>query len=88
MENSEKKKITWQKMPGLANDITVGANNQVMIIGQEENSGGSEIFKWQEDKWEQIPGGATRLATDLKGEPWAINEYKEVFKHNGKGWDR
>jgi hypothetical protein len=79
---------TWNKLPGGATDIGVGANGSVWIIGGDAVQGGFSIYHWNGSAWDKIPGGAVRIAVDPKGMPWVINNTNNIFQWNGSAWDQ
>jgi hypothetical protein len=74
---------TWEQLPGLATDISVGANGAVWIVGaliagQDYGS----IFKWNGSNWTQevSSGLGKRIAVSPTGIPWVIGADNKVYK--------
>jgi Tectonin domain len=65
-----------------AQDIAVGANGVVWIIGTDNN-----IFRWDGSAFQQQPGGAWRIAVDPNGKAWVVNHGNQIFRWNGSSWD-
>lgn len=87
-ESSSERGITsWQQLPGLAKDISVGANGTCYVIGTYSSSDpyGGGVFRWTGSSWHQISGLATRVAVDPAGKPWVINKEGKIFRGNGSG---
>ncbi|MCF8246033.1 MAG: hypothetical protein K9J37_04400 [Saprospiraceae bacterium] len=71
----------WKQMPGKANDIAIGGNpEQIWIIGFESRGGGNQIQRWTGTSWEEIDGGAVKIAVDGMGMPWVVNNDGQIFK--------
>ena len=71
----------WQKMPGKAHDIGVGANGKIWHIGK------NGIYRW-DGKWVQIPGKAVKIDVDLNGNAWTVNKSNDIHRFNGKTWQK
>lgn len=80
----------WQQTSGAANDIGVGANGAVWVIGTNRVSGGYGI--WQRaargNDWTAIDGGAVRIAVDPTGMPWVVNEGGSIYRRTPSGWQQ
>jgi hypothetical protein len=77
---------TWSTVDGRANDIGVGSNGAVWIVGTNPAGGGFEIFRWAGTTWTLVPGGAVRIAVDPSGEAWVVNQQDKIFRHTAAGW--
>jgi hypothetical protein len=75
-------------MPGLAKDIGVSTNGDVWIIGTNKVGGGWGIYKWTENTWKNMTGGAIAISVDDQGNPWVVNESANIFRYNGNGWEK
>jgi hypothetical protein len=73
----------WTSIPGTANDIGIGANGKVWIIGTKKQTGGYGIFRW-DGKWTKIRGAAVRIAVDPRGNAWAVDSKGSIFRYNGR----
>ena len=76
----------FKKLPGAANDISVGANGTAWVIGTNPQPGGYDIYRWNGSAWQQIPGGATRIAVDPQGNAWVVQSTGQVFRWGGSSW--
>jgi ribosome biogenesis protein Nip4 len=80
----------WQQTSGAANDIGIGANGAVWVIGTNRTPGGFGI--WQRaprgNDWSAIDGGAVRIAVDPSGMPWVVNESGNIFRRTAAGWQQ
>ncbi len=74
------------RMPGSANDIGIGANGHVWVVGTNPVPGGYGIHRWSGNGWSSIPGGAVRVAVDPQGVPWVVNDGGTIFRLDPKGW--
>ena len=72
--------VSFQPVPGAATDIGVGqdAAGTTWVIG---TSGG--IYRYDGVGFQQIPGGAVRIAVDNTGNAWVINAFSQVYQYNG-----
>lgn len=80
--------VLWKYMNGTANDIGVGANGAVWIIGSDKEGGGYGIYRWQDNDWQKVAGGAVRLDVDPQGNPWIVNEGGIISRFDGTTWVR
>jgi hypothetical protein len=80
----------WQRLPGAATDISVGADGSVWALGVTSVTGGYDIYHWDAASWtwKAIPGGAVRIAVDPNGIPWIINNLGGIFKWDGAAWQQ
>lgn len=72
-----------------AADIGVGAKGDLWIIGTNSN-----IYKAifspgtrNVSSWQQVPGGAARIAVGPDGKPSIVNQGGQIFRYNGSSWD-
>ncbi|MEO7211847.1 Ig-like domain-containing protein [Mucilaginibacter sp.] len=73
----------WELMPGTANDIGIGADGSVFIIGTNDVSptGGYNIMKWNGTNWDNLPNCAgTRITVAPDGTPWVVNKSHLVYR--------
>ena len=55
----------WVQLPGAGNDIGVGANGTVWVIGTNAEAGGYGIYRMNASRnWDKIPGSAVRIDVD------------------------
>ena len=71
---------SWKPYPGIARDISVGANGVVWVIGTGFRGGSYSIHKWNVDTWEEADGGGTQIAVDPAGMPYITNHLFEIYK--------
>ncbi|WP_417793855.1 tectonin domain-containing protein [Terasakiella pusilla] len=78
----------WTQLAGGANDIGVGANGAIWVIGEEPVKGGFPIYKWVNGAFKQEKGEAAGMRIDVSpdGTPWVINQSGEVFKKINDRW--
>ena len=65
--------------PGAAVDIACGADGSVFALGTGFVGDGNEIFKWNGAGWDRLPGGATRISADGRGNAMAIANDQRIF---------
>lgn len=78
--------LRWEKRPGKAFQIAIGANGQIWCLGVDSVPGGFPVFKWEGNAWKKVPGGLVSLAVDAQGQPWGTNEAKAIFRMQGGKW--
>lgn len=70
------------QMLGQANDIAVGADGSVWIVGVPEVAGGFRIYKWNDSGWTNVAGGGVRIAVERDGTPWIVNDAGQIYRYN------
>jgi hypothetical protein len=75
--------FTWATVPGKANDISVGANGAVWHIGTDARPGGFGIYRWVNNGWQNVPGGAVKVAVDPQGNGWVLNAGNTIYRWDG-----
>jgi hypothetical protein len=79
----------WNRLPGLARDIGIGANGAVWAVGVERVDGGHPIFRWNGRDWDRVDGGAVAIDVDPQGRPWVVNDRGDVLRLlRGRDWER
>jgi hypothetical protein len=73
---------------GAANDVGVGANGSVWVVGVNAVPGGFGIWQWTGGGWAPVPGGAVAIAVDPRGNPWVVNSAHQIFHWTGPSWAR
>ncbi len=70
----------WQKIPGSATDVAIGADGSVFIIGT--NSQDHKIYRWDDGAWTALPGSNFRqLSVGPDGKVWATKgDDGKIFK--------
>ena len=77
---------TWQRMPGEATDIGVGADGSVWVVGSDERDGGFGIYHWTGQSWNRVDGAAVRIDVDPSGNPWIVNDRHELYRYRNGTW--
>jgi hypothetical protein len=72
---------TPEERPGLARDVSVGADGAVWVVGDRATAGGYGIYRWNGNGWIQTPGGAERIAVDPGGNPWFVDSGRHIFSN-------
>ncbi len=62
-----------ERLLGKANNIACGGG-EVWVSGTNRVQGGFGIQCWAGQSWENVPGGAVRIAVDDRGTLWVVNE--------------
>jgi hypothetical protein len=71
-----------------ANDIGIGAEGSVWVIGNDKPSPNDySIYRLVGSTWKKVPGAAVRIDVDPKGNAWVVNSAHQIFRWNGSGWD-
>lgn len=78
----------WQRLPGEATDISVGADGTIWAIGSDERDGGYGIYRFNGDSWDRHSGGALRIAVDPDGNPWVVNSDQDIFRWVDGDWNK
>jgi len=72
----------FEQVPGDARDIGAGGG-EVYAIGTNAVLGGYGIYRWAgvgARPWQNIPGGAVRVAADGQGKPWVVNDGGNIYR--------
>jgi len=78
----------WQRLPGSASDIGVGADGSVWAIGTDERGGGYGIYQWLGTTWQRVAGGALRIDVGPDGIPWIVNDSHSIYRLQDGAWQR
>jgi hypothetical protein len=78
----------WQRLPGNASDIGVGADGSVWAIGTDERGGGFGIYHWLGSSWQRVDGGALRIDVGPDGIPWIVNNSHSIYRRQHGAWQR
>ena len=78
----------WQRLPGNASDIGVGADGSVWAIGTDERGGGYGIYHWLDSSWQRVDGGALRIDVGPDGIPWIVNNSHSIYRLQDGAWQR
>lgn len=79
--------MRWEKRPGKAFQLAIGANGQVWALGTKEVAGGFQVFRRNNNQWTLVPGGLVTLAVDAHGEPWGTNDQQVIFRMQDGKWE-
>ena len=73
---------------GRGKDIAIGADGTMYALGgKKARNGGYTIFKWQDNRWLQIPGRhGKRIAVDPQGNPLIVNDQGALWKYEEGVW--
>src|SRR5688572_2349431 len=71
-----------------ANDVGIGANGTVWVIGTNAEAGGFGIYRSTDQgaNWIKVPGSAVRVSVDPQGNAWVVNNANSIFRFNGSTW--
>ncbi len=70
----------WVVKPGAANDIAIGANGKMWVIGNNSIGADFDIHQWMGTEWSSIDGGGVHIAVDNQGYPWLVNSNHEIYR--------
>jgi hypothetical protein len=73
----------WQNLPGWGMDVAIGANGAVWSVGLE---GGLHEFRGTRFE-KRYPGRFERVGVTPEGEPWPIDEKRELFRPGPNGFE-
>jgi hypothetical protein len=82
--------VSWVQVDGSANDIDVGVDGSVWVIGTNPKPGGFGLHRWNGSSFDPIPGGAAavRVAVNPSGFAWLVNDRGQVFRPTGiESWE-
>ncbi|WP_075341036.1 tectonin domain-containing protein [Tenacibaculum agarivorans] len=72
----------WEKLSGLAIDVGAG-NDNTYIVGTN-----NKVYKWENNRWNQIPGIDARLVDVSNGIPWVISTNNRIHRYLNNSWER
>ena len=65
----------WKKYPGKARDVGDG-----WVIGTGSlGDGNYKIYKWNNKRWEKMPGGGVSIGGDYDN-PWVVNASGSIYR--------
>jgi hypothetical protein len=76
----------WNRLPGTAKDIGIGANGTAWHVGNNAVPGGFGVYRWNGKGWDDMKGGAVRIDVDPQGNAWVVNDAGQVFRYTGSAW--
>lgn len=75
---------TWEQFPYMANDIGVGSDGSVWIVGTDASADGYRIYRWNGIAWNEVlSSGGIGIAVSPDGNPWIVNNKKRISRWNG-----
>jgi hypothetical protein len=84
----------WEPLPGCATDIGVSSasvfemRDEAWVIGCDAQEGGYGIYRWNGASWDNVPGGAVRVAIGPEVRPWVVNDQNDIFRYTAEGtWE-
>lgn len=70
----------WERIPGTAKDIDIGADGSVWIVGTDEDKNDNySIYYWENEAWVEIDGKARKIAVEANGAPWVVNAKGKIY---------
>lgn len=82
--SNEASSIAWgEPKPGLANDVAIGADGSVWLIGTlGPDSSNFYVYKWNGSNWDldQTGGAGVRISVGPTGEPWIIDSSGRILR--------
>jgi hypothetical protein len=74
----------WNVLPGLGNDVSVGADGSVWLIGTNPVGAAADfgVYKWDGSNWAGIGGGGVRIAGAPDGTAWIVNSIGQIYHWN------
>ncbi len=76
----------WQRMPGDASDIGIGANGSIWLLGKDPRPGGFGIYYWDGGNWQRVDGAAVRIDVGPDGVPWTVNDKHQLHRWEEGRW--
>ena len=77
----------WHQVGGQAQDVGVGSDGTVWVIGSNATPGGYGLWRWDSGHWSSpFGGGGVRVAVDSSGQPWIVNAVHQIWRHTDAGW--
>lgn len=81
-------KSFWNLLPGLGNDIGVGADGSAWVIGTNHVGVAADfgVYKWNGASWDGKGGGGIRISVGPDGQAWMVNSAGQIFRRQGESW--
>jgi hypothetical protein len=78
---------TWQQVPGLLSQISVGSDGTVWGLN---SAGQPYMFNSQTQTWQQAPGLLTQITVASSGVVWGLNAAGQIYRYDpsSQGWDQ
>lgn len=79
--------LSWKAIPETGTDLAIAANGATWIVGSNATAGGFGVRRSFDGmkKWEDAPGGLSRIAISAGGQAWGINDKGVIFSYSA-GW--
>ena len=74
----------WWHISGSGYDI--GAGFLPCVIWTDSAPGGYNVYRFNGMSWENLGGGAVRIAVTSDGNPWVVNDAQQIFRWDGFAW--
>lgn len=73
---------SWQRVPGSATAVTIGADGTAWALGTDTVPGGFSVQRWSGQRWRRVDGGAVALSAGRT--PWLVNSEQRIFQWQGR----
>ena len=70
----------WQRMPGYALDIGIGADGSVWVAYYEG------VYRWNGFSWDNYGGSGSRIDVGPDGTPWVVGLSDRIYTLTSTGW--
>lgn len=82
-KSSKAPQLEWTKVRGTAQDISVGANGETFVVGED-----GVVWRWRREGsgWSRRSGIVQRIAVDPKGSHWGVAENGRTYRMSGLWW--
>ncbi len=70
----------WERMPGEALDIGIGADGSVWVVYYEG------VYRWSGLFWENFGGSGSRIDVGPNGQPWVVGFSDRIYTLGEGGW--
>ena len=80
--------LRFDKLPGLAHDISVGPDGSIWVIGTNRVGSGTDcgVMGWDGRNWADLGGGGVRIASGPDGAVWVLNSAGEIYVWQRGAW--
>ncbi len=76
----------FSQLPGLATDVSVGADGTAWVVGTSPVGGGFKLYRWSGSGWTPAPGAGVTIAVGPDGNPWVVNSVHQIYHWTGSSW--
>jgi hypothetical protein len=81
-------KAEWERASGAAEDIGIGPDGSIWVIGRDKKGAGGGIYRRTGETWTNIPGRGIKIAVDPKGNPWVVTAKFQIYRYDGSTFSR